>query len=109
MLGSWGFNRLNKMVYGNLIIDQKALEFASLLKKNYKPRTDVLPIFANESLQKIKAASLFIGGENDCFYDSQKTASRLKENIDHIKCLVIKDSGHVITNQTDNIIHFLNH
>ena len=108
MMGTWGFNKLNKMVYGNLNIDNKAIEFASLVKKNYKPRTDVLPVLTNESLQLIKAPTLFIGGENDCFYNPQKTASRLKENMGNIKCLVLKDTGHVLTNQTNNILQFLN-
>jgi len=106
-MGTWGFNRLNRMVYGNLTIDNKALEFASLVKENYKPRTDVLPVLTNESLRQIKAPTLFIGGENDCFYDSRKTASRLKENMDNVKCLVLKDTGHVIINQTNNILQFL--
>jgi len=108
IMGTWGFNKLNRMVYGSLDIDNKALEFASLVRKYYKPRTDVLPIFTNESLQKLKTSTLFIGGENDCFYNSQKTASRLKENMDNIKCLVLKDTGHVLTNQTNNILQFLN-
>jgi len=108
MMGTWGFNKLNRMVYGNHTIDNKALEFASLVKENYKPRTDVLPVLTNESLRQIKAPTLFIGGENDCFYDSRKTASRLKENMDNVKCLVLKDTGHVLTNQTNNILQFLN-
>jgi pimeloyl-ACP methyl ester carboxylesterase len=108
MMGSWGFNKLNKMVYGNLSIDNKALEFASLVKMNYKPRTDVLPVLTNETLQKIKASTLFIGGEDDCFYNSQKTAARLKDNMSSIKCLILKDTGHVLTNQTENILQFLN-
>ena len=108
MMGTWGFNKLNRMVYGKLTIDNKALEFASLVKENYKPRTDVLPVLTNESLRQIKAPTLFIGGENDCFYDSRKTASRLKENMDNVICLVLKDTGHVLTNQTNNILQFLN-
>lgn len=109
MMGTHGFNKLNKMVFGNLNIDKNTMEFALLVKNNFKPRTDVLPVLTNESLQLIKAPTLFIGGENDCFYDSLKTASRLKENIDNIQCLVLKDTGHVITGQINNILQFLNH
>lgn len=108
MTGKRGFYTLNKMVYGNLEIDKSALEFASLVKKNYKSRTDVLPVFTNESLRHISVPVLFIGGENDCFYDSQKTAARLEENLDNIECCLLKDSGHVVTNQAKNILQFLN-
>lgn len=107
VMGTWGFNKLNKMVYGNLNIDIEALEFASLVRMYYKPRTDVLPVLTTESLQQIKTPTLFIGGENDCFYNSQKTATRLKENLDNVKCLVLKDNGHIIINQTYNILQFL--
>jgi pimeloyl-ACP methyl ester carboxylesterase len=106
-MGSWGFNKLNKMVYGNLEIDKQTLEYASLIKAHYKPRTDVLPVFDSESLQKIKAPTLFIGGEKDCFYNSQKTASFLKENLNNIQCFVLKDVRHVLINQTDKMLEFL--
>lgn len=108
LTGSWGFNKLNKMIYGNLDIDNKVLEFASLVRGNFKPRADVLPVLTNESLRQIKAPALFIGGENDCFYDSKKTASRLNENIENVKCLVLNKTGHVLLNQTDTILEFLN-
>ena len=105
--GDWGFGKLNRMVYGNLKIDNQALEYAMLIKKHYKPRADLLPVLNNESLKKIKASVLFIGGENDCFYDAHKTATRLKENIDTIRCFVLKDTGHVLINQTNKILRFL--
>ncbi|MFB6342005.1 alpha/beta fold hydrolase [Saccharicrinis sp. FJH62] len=107
LTGSWGFNQLNKMVYGNLTIDSQALEFAALIKKYFTPRTGALPVFTNESLGKIKASTLFIGGENDCFYNSEKAASRLKEHVDNIQCHVLKNTGHVLIDQTTKILEFL--
>ena len=107
-LGTWGFNKLNRLVYGNLSIDNKALEFASLVKKHFKPRTDVLPLLTDESLRQIKAPVLFAGGENDCFYNSQKTANRLKQNLNNVQCMVLKDTGHVVINQSKSILQFLN-
>ncbi len=106
--GRWGFNKLNKLVYGNLEIDAKALEFASLIKDNYKPRTDVLPVFKDDALQKLVIPTLFIGGENDCFYDSGKIASRLNARLKNVKCIVLEKTGHVLINQTNRIVQFLN-
>lgn len=107
MLGNWGFKQLNKMVYGNLNIDRKAHEFASLINKHFKPRTDVLPVLTDRSLQKIKAKTLFIGGDNDCFYDSYETSNRLKENLYDVKCVVLKNKGHVLLDQTKTLVQFL--
>ncbi|MCG8309054.1 MAG: alpha/beta hydrolase [Cytophagales bacterium] len=106
--GKWGFNKLNKMVYGNLEIDKQVLEFASLIKEHFKPRTEVLPVFTDDQLKQIQASTLFIGGENDCFYNSQKTAMRLYGSIEKFKYLVLKNTGHVLVNQTAGIVQFLN-
>ena len=105
--GQKGFNKLNQMVYGNLDIDQQSLAFANLVRLHYIPRTDVLPVFMDEQLRQIKCLVLFIGGENDCFYVSDKTSKRLQKNIAGAQSIVIKDSGHVIINQTNKIIPFL--
>ena len=105
--GQKGFDKLNKMVYGDLEIDQQSLAFANLVRQHYVPRTDALPVFSDEQLQQIKCPVLFIGGENDCFYISEKTAKRIERNIRYAKSMVIKNSGHVVVNQTNNIIPFL--
>ena len=107
-MGSWGFRKINKRVYGNLKIDETTAAFANLIKQYYVPRTDVLPLFDDEKLQKLKAPVLFIGGENDCFYDSQKTANRLKDNLQSIETKVLKNTGHVLMNTINYIIEFLN-
>ncbi len=105
--GQKGFDKLNQMVYGELEIDQQSLAFANLVRQHYVPRTDVLPVFSDEQLQQIKCPVLFIGGENDCFYVSDKTAKRIERNIKNAKSMVIKNLGHVVVNQTNNIIPFL--
>ncbi len=107
MLGDWGFNSLNRMVYGNLDIDPKALEFASLIKTYFIPRTDVLPVLSDETLQEIKAKTLFIGGDDDCFYHTDKTAERLERNLNDFECNVLENTGHVLINQTETIVNFL--
>lgn len=107
IFGDWGFKKLNKMVYGNLEIDPKALKFAGLVKQYFKPRTDVLPLFTDEKLQSIQIPTLFIGGENDCFYDSKKTAVRLSKQIAKFKSEVLIDTGHVVINQALKINDFL--
>ncbi len=107
MMGRWGFAKLNKLVYGNVTIDDKALAFASLVKQYYRPRTDVLPLFSAESLKQISIPTLFIGGERDCFYDSKKSASRLTENLNQVTCRVVQGAGHVLVNQTETMAQFL--
>jgi pimeloyl-ACP methyl ester carboxylesterase len=107
LFGSWGFTRLNRLVYGNLEIDKNALEFAELIRKYFKPRTDQLPIFTNEQLKGIEAPVLFIGGENDCFYHSSKTAMRLAHLVKNFRADVLENTGHVLLNQANKISSFI--
>ena len=105
--GNWGFKKMNKMVYGNLILDKQTQQFIQLVKSFFIPRTNVLPIFSNKQLQKINKPIFFIGGENDCFYNSYKTSERLKRNIKIVECKIHKNTGHVIIDSSNEIIQFL--
>ncbi len=107
IFGKWGFNKINKLVYGDLEIDQTALEFASLIKENFYPRTDVIPVFSKKELNKLKLPILFFGGENDCFYDSKKTAVQLKNQTANSTTFILENTGHVVINQTQKILQFL--
>ena len=107
VFGTPGFNRLNRLVYGNLEIDKHALEFAELVRKHYKPRTDALPIFTDEQLRGIEAPVLFIGGEKDCFYHSSKTAMRLARCVKDFRADVLENTGHVLLNQANKIGSFI--
>ncbi|MCF8358452.1 MAG: alpha/beta hydrolase [Prolixibacteraceae bacterium] len=107
LAGKWGMQKLDKLIYGGLEIDERVLEFAAMIKEYYNPRTVVMPVFTDEQLKQIEAPVLFIGGENDCFYNSQKTASRLDENVENARCVVLENTGHVLVNQTEHFLQFL--
>ncbi len=106
--GNWGFKKLNKIVYGNIEVDSKVLKFAELVNRYFKPRTDVLPLFTDDELRSIKSKTLYIAGENDCFYNSDVAAQRLSKCVKFIETEVLEDTGHVLINQTEKIIGFLN-
>ncbi|MBN1924697.1 MAG: alpha/beta hydrolase [Prolixibacteraceae bacterium] len=107
LAGKWGMQKLDKLVYGALEIDERALEFAALIKEHYNPRTEVFPVFSDEQLKQIEAPVLFIGGEHDCFYNSQKTAERIENNLGNVRCVVLENTGHVLINQTERFLQFL--
>jgi len=105
--GKWGFNKINKMVYHSVEIDTRALEFATLVKESFSPRTDLLSLFSDEQLSAIEASVLFLGGDNDCFYNSTKLAERLGKYVAECECNVLENVGHVLINQTKTIVRFL--
>jgi len=108
LFGKWGVNQLNKMVYGNLDIDKAALEFASLVKKYFIPRAEVLPVFNDAELGKIQCPVMFIGGEKDCFYNSEKTSLRLTNLIENFEGEILPNTGHVWLNQERKVLDFIN-
>ncbi len=104
--GKWGFNKMNKIVYNNIDLDEQTIQFTKLVKQHFIPRTDTLPLFTDDELQKIKIPVFFVGGKNDCFFDSVKTASRLKRNIKQVECKILENTGHVITTTEKQILKF---
>ncbi|HPR31885.1 MAG TPA: alpha/beta hydrolase [Prolixibacteraceae bacterium] len=107
LLGDRGFKRINKRIFGDLEIDPQALLFASLVQEHFIPRAEALPLFDDRSLRSIQSSTLFIGGAGDCFYDSNKTAFRLRKNLDCVQCCVLDNWGHVLTQQSNRILNFL--
>lgn len=107
ILGSFGFKLLSKLVYRELKVDKKVAQFSRLVMKHFIPRTEPLPIFKEKQLKLINAKLLFIGGEYDCFYNNRKSSKILKRYIENIEIEIIKDCGHVIINQAENIDKFL--
>ncbi|MCG6188295.1 alpha/beta fold hydrolase [Maribellus maritimus] len=105
--GKWGFNKMNKIVYNNIQLDEQTIQFTKLVKQHFIPRTDALPLFTDAELQKITTPVFFMGGENDCFFNSEKTANRLKTNIEQAECKILENTGHVITVSANYILTFL--
>ena len=106
ILGNFGFKMLTKMVYGDLEFDEATIQFSKIIRKNFLPRTDMMPLFSDEELHKIQSPTLFIGGDNDCFYNSFKTYERMKTNLADFEGIVLKDTGHVVLNQQETIENF---
>ena len=107
VFGRWGFEQVNKMVYGNLEIEPVVLQFAELLKQDFNPRTDPLPIFSDAQLQQINCPVLFMGGDADCFYNSEKSARRLQKSCSNAICVILPNTGHVLTDTVSIIYPFI--
>jgi len=107
LTGRWGFNILNRKIYGSIPMDSQALAFASLVKKHFLPRTEILPVFDGPELGKICCPVLYMGGDHDLFYNSQKAANHLEGNVSGARAEVLENTGHVLVNLSRNIIEFL--
>lgn len=113
LLGKWGQNQVTKMLNGGIMPDQnnegvkKAMEYTMLISKNFNPRMDRLPLYSSNDLKKLTMPILAVYGEKDCMLNVEKSVGYLKASTS-AEIVVLEGVGHVITNQTDRIIRFIN-
>ncbi len=107
LFGRIGFRILNKIVYGDLEMDKTVFKFATLIKDYFKPRTDLLPLFTDEQLNSIIVPVYFIGGEEDCFYNSSKSAERLNKHLKNVVAIVLPAAGHILNRMEEHIVTFI--
>ncbi|SYX81662.1 alpha/beta fold hydrolase [Paenibacillus alvei] len=114
LLGKWGQLQILKLVgAGNISSSSSSgyevdLTFASLIFKHFKPRTAKMPLFSNQSLSQLTMPILMLFGDSDQLIPASKSINRLKQAAQHAKIELLPDTGHLIVNQTDRILQFLN-
>ncbi|MCG8571454.1 MAG: alpha/beta hydrolase [Spirochaetes bacterium] len=106
-LGNWGLKKINQMVYGNLNMPQEAIDFSHLIAKNFIPVAEPVPVFSNDELCQLNMPILYIGGKEDVLLNTSKSAERLTNLLPHAKVIQLANTGHVVINQTQTILDFL--
>ncbi|RAV21201.1 hypothetical protein DQG23_11090 [Paenibacillus contaminans] len=84
------------------------LTFASLTFKYFKPRTAKMPLFSNQSLYQLTMPIYMLFGDSDQLIPASKSINRLKQFAPQAKIELLPDTGHLIINQADRILKFLN-
>ncbi|MFD0361444.1 alpha/beta fold hydrolase [Nocardia sp. GCM10030253] len=108
MFGRWGVRRSARTVTG-LDIPQAGpvLDDVVLTFSQFKPRTERLPVFSDDDLQRLTMPAVVIVGGRDVLFDSAETARRVQQCIPHATVHLLPDVGHAILGQTDSILAFL--
>lgn len=107
MLGSYGRKKMTQLIYHKVPVDALALEFQNLSSVHVNPVTAVIPIFTDEQLLGLSVPIQYFGGDCDSLLDTASAAERLHRLVPSADIHVLKDTGHVILDQTDKIITFL--
>lgn len=109
LLGKWGQTKTLKLIGADLSSSEQKtdLSLATLTFQHFKPRTAKMPIFSEDSLSKLTMPILMFFGDSDQLIHAEKSIKHLKLAAPHAKIEVLPDTGHLIVNQTDKIIHFL--
>ncbi|MCY7483763.1 alpha/beta fold hydrolase [Paenibacillus alvei] len=114
LLGKWGQLQTLKLVGAGHIFSSSLsglevdLTFISLIFKNFKPRTAKMPLFSNQSLSQLTMPILMLFGDSDQLIPASKSMNRIKQFAPQAEIELLPDTGHLIVNQTDRILQFLN-
>ncbi|MBH5316322.1 alpha/beta hydrolase [Paenibacillus sp. GSMTC-2017] len=113
LLGKWGQIQTLKLVGVNISSSSLSglgedLAFASLTFKYFKPRTAKMPPFSDHSLAQLTMPILMLFGDSDQLIPASKSIKRLKQFAQHASIEMLPDTGHLIINQADRILKFLN-
>ncbi|TVX94048.1 alpha/beta fold hydrolase [Paenibacillus agilis] len=114
LLGKWGQLQTLKLVGGgnssssSLSRLGEDLAFSSLTFKYFKPRTAKMPVFSDQLLYQLTMPILMLFGDSDQLIPASKSIMRLKQFAQQAKIELLPNTGHLIVNQADRILKFLN-
>ncbi len=60
---------------------------------------------SGRDLKKITASSMLLVGAHDTFFDPQKVASSLKDNLSKVQTEIVEDTGHVIFFERPDLVN----
>lgn len=115
LLGKWGRRRIMQRMAGKagpslagLPPAAKAFgEFMDMIFANFRPRTEVLPPFADAELARLDMPLLAILGARDVMIDSAGTRERLARNVDKAEVVWLPEAGHLLIDQGRVVDGFL--
>jgi len=109
MLGDKGQELINNSIYYKTpqIKDNKYIKYQQCLNKYFNPVVEPIPIISDERLNKINFPIQYFGGDHDVLLNTLKTAERMKKIIPKIEINILKETGHVIIDQFENISSFI--
>ncbi|MBL8555998.1 MAG: alpha/beta hydrolase [Phenylobacterium sp.] len=106
MLGKWGRQQIMRRMAGgapqptNLSPAAQAYgAFMDLTFANFRPRTEVLPPFADAELARLDMPLLAILGAKDVMIDSAGTRERLARNVAGAEVVWLPQAGHLLIDQ----------
>jgi len=107
LLGRWGIQRLNRILFASQPIPAGVEEAVELLMTHFRARVGVLPLFSDEELQRLTMPVLLLSGRQDAMRDGAKMAARLKPLAPQLQTKLIPGAGHALLHTTDHILPFL--
>jgi pimeloyl-ACP methyl ester carboxylesterase len=107
LLGDWGSDRIQRLVFRHAEVPQPVLEFGRLVARHYRPVTERVPVLGDAELSRLRMPIQFFGGAEDALSRAEDSAERLARLLPHAEVHLLPDHGHAILGQTEAILRFL--
>lgn len=107
LLGDWGSDRIQRLVFHPAEVPGPVLEFGRLVARHYRPVTEPVPVFRDEELNGLQMPVQFFGGTADVLTRARESAERLARLVPHAEVHLLDGRGHAILGQTEAILSFL--
>lgn len=107
LFGKPGMKLVGRIVFGDTPITKEAELLVSTMAKHYNYRVESLPVFSDEELGSLNVPVLLIAGKNDVYYNSPKSAARLRKLLPGARVNVLHNQGHGLYNLEKHMDEFL--
>lgn len=107
LLGDWGSDRIQRLVFGGVEVPEPVLQFGRLVSRHYRPLTERVPVFEDAELSRLRMPIQFFGGARDALVRAKDSAERLARLLPHAEVHLLEDHGHAIIGKTGAILSFL--
>jgi pimeloyl-ACP methyl ester carboxylesterase len=111
LFGAWGRTKVSAIIAGPTPrgappTPPAIADFRQLIFRNFRVRTEKLPIFRDEELQRLTMPVMAILGGRDVIVDSPAIRKRLEANVP-AEIVWLADADHFLRGQTKAICDFL--
>jgi pimeloyl-ACP methyl ester carboxylesterase len=107
MLGRWGAERINRIVFGKQTIHPEAVKFMDAILTHFKARIGKEYLFSDDELKYLNMPTLLIGGMEDALIPMESVIPRMQKLVPQLKAVLIPDMGHALINMAERVIPFL--
>ncbi len=107
MLGRWGAERINRIVFGKQSIHPEAVKFMNAIMTHFKARIDKEYLFSDDELKRLNMPILLVGGTEDAIIPMESVVLRMQKIVPQLKSMLIPNMGHALVNLSAQIIPFL--
>ena len=107
LMGRWGAERINCIVFGDTPMDPEAVVFMNEILSGFKPRIEPQTLFTDEELRRLTMPVLLIAGRRDALLPSEKTAQRLQALLPDVTVNLRPEAGHVLYDVSPQVIKWM--